>query len=130
MIALDTNVLLCAFQHDDDGAQSARARQGIRDHAPVFVHEIVLVEFAWTCKSVFKLDRAAIHRLLEAMFEATEFVFAQPQAVERAVKGYASRKSDFADWLLAESNREHGCETTLTFDAAVAKGDGFRLMAV
>ena len=129
MIALDTNVLLRALQHDDDGAQSARARQAIRANAPVFINEIVLVEFAWTCKSAFKLDRAAICRLFEAMLEAPEFIFAQPRAVERAVKGFGARKSDFADRLLAESNREQGCTTTLTFDEAAAKSDGFVLAA-
>ena len=127
MFAIDTNILLRIFQNDDP-VQTEQARQILREHAPVFVNDIVLVEFAWTCKSVFKLDREAIFLRLKAIVEAPEFCFAYPSAVERAVYGYGSRKSDFADWLAGESNVEHGCETTFTFDDGAAKGGAFRLV--
>ena len=130
MIAIDTNVLLRAFLHDSDPAQSARAQRAIRAHAPVFLNDIVLVEFAWTCKSVFKLDRAAIHQRLEAIVEAPEFAFARPEAVDRAVRAYGSRKSDFADRLIGESNFDQGCSTTITFDEGAVKGGGFKLVDV
>ena len=129
MIAIDTNVLLRFFQHDNDLAQSARAQKAVRENAPVFINDVVLTEFAWTCKSVFKLDRQAIYLRLEAIGESTEFVVARPGAFERAVRGYGGRNSDFADWLIGEANLEQGCETTLTFDKGAAKGRGFKLIA-
>ena len=66
MFAIDTNILLRIFQNDDP-VQTEQARQILREHAPVFVNDIVLVEFAWTCKSVFKLDREAIFLRLKAI---------------------------------------------------------------
>ena len=129
MIAIDTNVLLRFFQQDDDPAQSARAHRAVRDNAPVFVNDIVLVEFAWTCKAVFKLDRAAIRLRLEAISDAPEFTVARPEALSRAIWGYGAQKSDFPDWLIGQTNAEHGCEATLTFDKGAKSGAGFTLVA-
>lgn len=128
MIAIDTNVLLRFFQHDNDPAQSASAQQVVRENAPVFVNDVVLVEFVWTCKRTFKLDRKAIHLKLEAIGESTEFAVSRPEVFERAVLGYSGRKSDFADWLIGEANLEQGCETTVTFDRNAAKSKGFKLV--
>jgi len=125
MIAIDTNVLLRAFQADDM-TQSKLAQTIIRDHAPVFLNEIVLVEFAWVCRSLFKLDRAATARRLHAIVEAREFAFAQRDAIARAVADFTTRKSDFADCLIGALNLDHGCEATLTFDKGASKGEGFR----
>ena len=129
MIAIDSNVLLRFFQHDNDAAQSARAQKAVKQHAPVFVNDVVLAEFVWTCKRTFKLDRIEIHKRLEAIGESTEFIVARPQVFERALRGYGARTSDFADWLIGEVNLEHGCEATLTFDTDAVKGRGFRLVA-
>ena len=127
MIAIDTNILLRFFQHDDDPAQSARAQRIVRDNAPVFINDIVLVEFAWTCKRVFKMERGAIHLRLEAIAESPEFAVARPAALERAMRGYGSQKSDFPDWLIGQTNLASGCDTTLTFDKGVRKNAGFTL---
>jgi predicted nucleic-acid-binding protein len=127
VIGIDTNVLLRAFLLDDDPAQSARA---IAANAPVFLNDVVLAEFAWVCRSVFKLERTDIHHRLDAIVGAPEFVVSQPGAIARAVAGYGSRASDFADWLIAESNREHGCDATLTFDMSAAKSEAFELVPI
>jgi predicted nucleic-acid-binding protein len=128
MIGIDTNVLL-RFYENESSVQSECAQQAIRNNAPVFINEIVLVEFVWVCRSRYKLDRAAIHRRLEAIVYADEFRFARPGAVERAVQGYGSSKSDFADALIAEMNRDCGCKTTLTFDMDAAKSEAFTLVS-
>ena len=130
MIGIDTNILLRALLLDDDPAQSARARAAIEANAPVLLNDVVLVEFVWTCRRAFKLERADIYRRLDAIVKAPEFIFAQPTAVARAVAGYGSRGSDFADWLIAETNREHSCDTTLTFDRNAAKSPAFTLAPI
>ena len=125
MIAIDTNVLMCALINTDDPALSERAQRAIREHAPVFVNDIVLTEFVWGCKTLYKMKRAEIHEILREIVAAAEFHFAHRHVVERAVDGYGSRMSDFADWLIGERNLEHGCTATLTFDKGVAKGVAF-----
>ena len=121
MIGIDTNVLLRAFQIDDDPQQSGRAKRVIKDNAPVFINDVVLAEFARVCKQTFKLDRSEILLRLEAILESPEFAVARPLAVSRAVDRFRSKSSDFADWLIGESNLEYGCEATLSFDKDVNK---------
>ena len=57
MIGIDTNILLRIFETEDDPAQSLRARAAIEEHAPVYLHDVVLAEFVWTCRSKFKQSR-------------------------------------------------------------------------
>jgi predicted nucleic-acid-binding protein len=126
MIRIDTNVLLRFFEADDDAAQTAAARRLVRDEAPVFVNPIVLAEFAWTLRKLFRLDRAAVCRRLAGIVEADEFRLAYPDAIGRAVKQYEKGPADFSDYLIGELNAVFGCHTTLTFDKDAAKNYAFR----
>ena len=126
MIGIDTNVLLCALVNLDDPDMTSRARKAIKDGAPVFVNNGVLLEFVWSCKSTYKMQRADIHKRLLVILSSQEFQFAQRDAVERAVAGYGSRMTDFADWLIGETNHDHGCSVTLTFDKLAAKTAAFK----
>ncbi|MFC7399720.1 PIN domain-containing protein [Chelatococcus sp. GCM10030263] len=125
MIGLDTNVLLRIFSSDDDAAQVSAAQKLLRDQSPVFIGPVVLAEFAWTLKQTYKLDRAAIHRRLQGVVQAPEFVVPFPEATERAVELYGIGPADFADYLIAEMNLAAGCTTTVTFDRDAAKCPSF-----
>jgi predicted nucleic-acid-binding protein len=126
MIGIDTNVLLRFFEADDHAAQTAAARQLVRDEAPVFINHIVLTEFAWTLRKLFKLDLAAVCRRLAGIVEAEEFKVACPDAISRAVKQYEQGPADFSDYLIGELNAAIGCHATLTFDKDAAKNSHFR----
>lgn len=128
MIAIDTNILLRIFEIEDDPEQSSRAREAIEDNAPVYLHDVVLAEFVWTCRRTFRQSRQAIYRRLKAIAESTEFVVARPKVFERAVEAYGSQKSDFADWLVGLSNLEQGLEYTLTFDRRAARRRAFGMV--
>lgn len=128
MIGIDTNILLRIFETEDDPAQSLRARKAIEDNAPVYLHDVVLAEFVWTCRRTFKQSRQAVHRRLQAITESTEFVVARPDVFERAVEAYGSQKSDFADWLVGLSNLEQGLEYTMTFDKGAARRRAFGMV--
>jgi predicted nucleic-acid-binding protein len=130
MIGIDTNILLRFFEPGDDAAQTAAARQLVRDQAPVFINPIVLAEFAWTLRRTFKLHRAAIYDRLASIVEADEFKVAHPEAIGRAVKQYETGAADFSDYLIGELNAVFGCETTLTFDKTAAKNPAFRRLPV
>ena len=129
MIGIDTNILLRLFETEDDPAQSLLARRAIEDYAPVYLHDVVLAEFVWTCRTAFKQSRQAIHQRLQAIADSTEFVVARPEAFERAVEAYGSRKSDFADWLVGLSNLERGLEYTLTFQKGAARRRAFGMVS-
>jgi predicted nucleic-acid-binding protein len=126
MIGIDTNVLLYAYVNKADPSHTERSLRAIRDNAPVLVNTVVLSEFVWTCKYTFTMERSAIHKLLDEIINTAEFRFDRPEVVARAVAGYGSRMSDFADWLIGETNLAHGCSATLTFDKGAAKGAAFK----
>jgi predicted nucleic-acid-binding protein len=128
VIGIDTNILLRIFETEDDPAQSLRARKVIEDNAPVYLHDVVLAEFVWTCRTTFNQSRQEIHRRLQAIAESTEFAVARPEVFERAVEAYGSQKSDFADWLIGLSNLEQGLEYTLTFDKGAAQRRVFGML--
>ncbi len=128
MIGIDTNILLRIFETEDDPAQSLRARKVIEEHAPVYLHDIVLAEFVWTCRTAFRQSRQAIHRRLQAIVDSTEFIVARPEVFARAVEAYGSRKSDFADWLVGLSNLDSGLEFTFTLDKSVARRRAFGMI--
>ena len=128
VIGIDTNILLRIFETKMILAQSLRARKAIEDNAPVYLHDVVLAEFVWTCSAAFKQSRQAIHQRLQAIAQSTEFVVARPEVFERAVEAYGSQKSDFADWLIGISNLEQGLEYTLTFDKGAARRRAFGMV--
>ena len=50
------------------------------------------------------------------------------QAAWTAFRVYQKGKADFADCLMGTTNRLSGCETTVTFDQAASKLEGFKLV--
>jgi predicted nucleic-acid-binding protein len=126
MIGIDTNLLLRLFETADHPLQTAAARRAIETHAPVFVSATVLVEFVWTLRRIFKINRAGIHARLASIVKSPEFSVAFAQQTTRAVELYGAGPADFPDYLLGEHNLAQGCEATLTFDRNAAKNPAFR----
>jgi len=121
MIGIDTNILVRVFQAEDDPKQSGAAKQLVRDQSPVFLSLVVLAEFAWTLRTIFKIDRKGIVLRLTSIVDAAEFTTAFPEAVGRAVERYAEGPADFADYLIGELNLAYGCDVTFTFDEDATK---------
>jgi predicted nucleic-acid-binding protein len=129
MIGLDTNILVRAFAADDP-AQSTRAA-GLLDSSAAdafFVNVVVLVEFAWTMRRVFKWDEAWVRVALNNIVRHPALVIQHRDCVLEAITLTDQGANGFADRLIGALNREAGCETTLTFDKDAAKDRDFRLL--
>ena len=126
MIGFDTNVVLRLFETDEHPGQTAAAQRALKEQAPVFINPVVLVEFAWTLRRTFKLDRAGIRARLTKIVESQEFAVAFPQQTRSAIKLYGVGPADFPDYFVAELNLALGCDATLTFDKAAAKNSRLR----
>jgi predicted nucleic-acid-binding protein len=128
MIALDTNVLV-RFLVRDDERQSARAEALVRRAAtagePMFVSEITLCELVWVLGSAYEIPRAEIAAGLRQLASAAQLRFRSPDAIRRAVEAYATRRGDFADYLILEHAREAGCSAVATFDRTLLREGGF-----
>jgi predicted nucleic-acid-binding protein len=121
MRGIDTNVLLRTVDLTDPARTAAV--EHLLDEAvaePLFVHHIVLCEFAWTLERLFKLSRSDIALRLHHVLEAPEFAVQQPAWVEQALKNFEASNAQFADCLIGVANLASGCSTTMTFDRDAA----------
>lgn len=134
MIAIDTNVLL-RYLLDDDKAQSKLAVALIAGSTSVLITDVVLSETIWTLKGKkYKLDKQAVIRILNALFEEPKFFFEDGQVVWKAlgdfkrsepVKVNGKKKlADFSDALIVNKAKslaletEGGFQGVYTFDVA------------
>lgn len=128
MIGLDTNVLARLFV-DDDPAQARLAREFVANRCtgidPGHVDRVALCELVWVLSSVYGYGRTAIVNVIEALLASRDIVLEDDEAVRAALRIFATRRVDFADVLIGQVNRAHGCEATATFDRRAAKLDGF-----
>jgi predicted nucleic-acid-binding protein len=132
MIGLDTNVLARLFV-DDDLVQAGLARRFVAERCtaqdPGHGDRVALCELIWVLTSVHKYGRAAIVNVVEELLASRDIVLEDVEAVRTAVRIFGTRNVDFADVLIGEANRVHGCEATATFDRKAAKLDGFVAVA-
>lgn len=128
MIALDTNVLV-RFIVEDDRAQSAAAaafiERAVRREERLFIAQIVLCELVWVLDHAYDFDRAEIVGALHQLRRATQVELERPDEVRRAIETYASRRGDFADYLIAERALSAGCSSVVTFDRVLHADDRF-----
>lgn len=121
MIGLDTNVLV-RLATNDDPAQALRAKRWLREHTEDvgFINRVVTVEFVWVLEAVYRYTREQIADALDGLLSTRAFLVEDAAEVRAATQAYRSG-SDFADALIALTNHERECRTTLTFDKRAAK---------
>jgi predicted nucleic-acid-binding protein len=72
-------------------------------------------------------ERKDIAAALEKVLRTAEFLIEDAEAAWAGLKAYQRQRADFADVVIARSNRARGCEVTATFDRRAARMDGFEL---
>ncbi|MEM9011220.1 MAG: type II toxin-antitoxin system VapC family toxin [Pseudomonadota bacterium] len=126
MIGLDTNVLVRHLIQDDP-EQSPRASAALdacTTEVPGYLNRIVLCELVWVLDRAYGYGREQIAPVLEALLRSADLRVEDEGLAWRALDLYRGG-ADFADALLALSNREAGAEETLTFDRRAAALPGF-----
>jgi predicted nucleic-acid-binding protein len=131
MIGLDTNVLVRYLVQDDPG-QSRKAKQVITKQCtgddPGFINRIVLCELVWVLESAYGYSKDTIVTVLEKLLRTSQLKIEDVQAAWTAFRMYQKGKADFADCLMGATNRLGGCETTVSFDQAASRLEGFRVI--
>jgi predicted nucleic-acid-binding protein len=130
MIGLDTNVLV-RYIMQDDVRQSALANSlidSLTAESPGYVALVSVVEIAWVLGSAYDLDRAQLVQAFEGLLRTKELVIESAETVWKAVRSFQSSNADFADCLIERAAAVAGCEKTVTFDPAAAKGGGMTLL--
>ncbi len=131
MIGIDTNVLV-RFLVEDDEAQAAavnsllsRAR---RQGETVFISLLVLLETEWVLRSAYRSSRAGILAAFESLLATDVFECEESDVVRQALEKYRNGPGDFADYLIAGLHAARGCRETVTFDHALRRAPGFRVL--
>jgi len=119
MIGLDTNVLV-RYLAQDDPVQSPRATEMIEARltrqSPGFVSLVAMVETAWVLRRSYRLDDAAVARLIEHLLQIDELMIESEQEVFTALVALKEGQGSFADALIGALGRKAGCSHTVTFD--------------
>ena len=127
MIGIDTNVLLrWLLDIEADAAQRrivARFMETTEER--LYVSVPVLMEAIWTLRRRYGVDRDGVALLVRALRSSGRIEMAEDRAVRAALDQFERSTCDFADLLIAALNRAAGCSTTLTFDRAAARLEGF-----
>jgi predicted nucleic-acid-binding protein len=126
--AVDTNVLVRLLVADDD-RQLAVARKALREHGPVFVTQVALIETVWVLAHTYGVDRHDLAEVIERLLLGAEFSLQGEQDVSKALAAFRQSRADFADCLLVENARSAGRLPVLTFDKALGRTDGAKLLA-
>ncbi len=128
MIGLDTNVLV-RYVVQDEPAQSAAAAALIESRCtatePGFIATIVLAELVWVLRGAYRYDKPTITAVLRQILRTSAFRIEDASLAWTALRGYERSGADFADYLVGEGNRQHGCATTYTFDQQAARSGIF-----
>ena len=131
MIGLDTNVILRwlideKIWPDDAPEQTALVEQALsRTNERFFVNEVVILEMVWVLLNPMKQKESTVVELLDRLLGAGNVTVASAEAVGAAVRSFERASGDFADHLIGQLNRAHGCTTTLTFDKIASRTSTF-----
>jgi predicted nucleic-acid-binding protein len=128
VIGLDTNVLV-RYLVEDDLDQSERAAKlidgAIDENQLLFVSSVVLCEVVWVLQGPYKVSRARVVSLLEALLKVSQLKLESRDVVANAVARFSRGKGDFADYVIHEAAKLAGCSGVATFDKALLREDGF-----
>jgi predicted nucleic-acid-binding protein len=131
MIGIDTNVLLRLWL-DDDPAQGKRIDALLADHGgtpgSLLVSDVVLAEGVWTLRSVFSQDKAAQLTAVRSLLDEAAFAFEDREAIVRAAAMFETASCGFSDCLVVAKHAHRGCDFTATFDRAMRKLPGVRVL--
>lgn len=131
MIGLDTNVLI-RYIVCDDQKQAQKATELIETmcmpDSPGFICLVVLCEICWVLSRGYRYDRTVVCGVLRNILTAVELNVEESETVWRALRAYEKGGADFADYLLAEHNRENHAAPTYTFDRKAAAHPVFKLL--
>jgi len=130
MQGLATNVLVRFVTQDDreqfrraDAVFTAAASTGDK----LFINAIVMCELVWVLRSAYKETRERIVPVIEALLETPEVVVEDADLARRALADWQRGLGDFADCFISRRNERSGCQTTLSFDKALARNARFGL---
>jgi predicted nucleic-acid-binding protein len=121
MIGVDTNILL-RFLVDDDPEQSRLAREFLAactPERPAYICSVTLAETVWVLNRSLGYPGDIVLEMISRLLASQEAIVEHGDSLGQILQELGS--GDTADFLIAFSNRQAGCTSTITFDQKAAK---------
>lgn len=131
MTAIDTNFLV-RFLVKDDPKQARTVYNILKEietekntlHIPV----IVIIELIWVLEAAYDISRDEIINSLDQLLLMPIFTFENLSSIQQTIREAVGTKYDLADLFIANSAKQSGCTTVLTFDKKASKHPMFTLL--
>lgn len=118
MKILDANMIL-RFLLRDNEEMAEKAAEIIENEDTFFTNEVA-AEVVYVLTGVYKVDRAAVSRVLLDFIEIDKVKSAEYGVLSKAFNFFAENKLDFVDCLLCAYNLQYGYDVC-TFDVKLSK---------
>ena len=89
--------------------------------SPAHISIVVVAEFVWLLTKKYKFSFDRVGAVIRQILDSDDFTIERPDLVERALDRFTRSRIDFADLIIAEADRDAGCEMTVTFDRNAAR---------
>jgi predicted nucleic-acid-binding protein len=80
-------------------------------------------------ESAYGYSEETIVNVLDKLLRTSQLKIEDAQSAWTSFRMYQKGKADFSDCLLGSTNRSGGCVSTVTFDQAASKLDGFQILS-
>lgn len=124
LVAVDTNVLLRYFLHDDSvlGKRADRIIDAAKEgKITLWISQFVLAELVWVLESFYRLPKLEIVEKVKGIIATPGVVLAEEKRTVTAFMFYAEKSVDFDDALIAIEAREARVSFIASFDKDFSK---------
>ncbi|MGY6707691.1 MAG: PIN domain-containing protein [Rhizobiaceae bacterium] len=123
MIGIDTNIVVRLLLRDDEVMfQRAAALVGrTSPDDPLIVNAVVVAESLWVLERKAGVERLTARATLTGLLESEEMRVHETNPFRNWAETLSSEHRDYSDLVIAQINREIGCEFTYTLDGPAAK---------
>ena len=116
---VDTNILLRLLVKDDDAQRKACERllaKAKEKEILLYVLPVSILEIVWVLEKYYKLERAAIRELVEAILNTPELKCEMDAMLKKAIEVYEEKNIKFADAVIGRWGIEKGISEVFTYD--------------
>lgn len=119
MIGIDTNILV-RYLTQDDFEQAKLAEDLLSKYLTkpksILINNIVIGELISVLNIGYKYTKEQIISVVRHILATEEFVFENQKVLWFALEQYEKKQLDFSDALIAQVNKNLGCQHTFTFN--------------
>jgi len=123
LIGIDTNIVvrLLLRDHEEMYQRSLALLSRVHANDPLVVNAVVVAESLWVLERKAKVERRLARSTLLGFLESDQIRVHETNPFKGWADTMTSSHRDYSDLVIAQINREIGCEFTYTLDEGASK---------